>query len=216
MEHDFDKDYWEHHWEQGAQAQPGVEPGTPEADQPNPYLDHETADLTPGTALDAGCGTGTDAIWLARHGWQVTGADISRTALDQAAARAAAQGLDDDVTWIEADLVSWQPEHPFDLVTTAYAHPVMEQLAFYRRVAGWVAPGGTLLIIGHRHDGGAAGHGEQPPAEATVSVSQTAAALDPAQWLIDTAEEHERTVTAPDGTGHVLHDVVVRATRITE
>lgn len=215
MGHDFDKDYWEHHWEQGAEAQPGIEPGTPEADQPNPYLDHETADLTPGTALDAGCGTGTEAIWLAKHGWKVTGADISRTALDQAAARAAAQGLGGEVTWIEADLVSWEPEHPFDLVTTHYAHPVMDQLAFYRRVAGWVAPGGTVLIVGHRHDGGA-GHGEQPPPEATVTVSDVAAALDPAKWLLDTAEEHERTMVGPDGTGHVLHDVVVRATRIAE
>ena len=225
MKHEFDKDYWEHHWKEGREAQsetpgqPGME-GKPGAggqagpEQPNPYLSRETAGLTPGTALDAGCGTGAEALWLAAHGWQVTGADISQTALEQAAARAAAQELDGQVTWVEADLVSWQPEHQFDLVTTHYAHPAIPQLAFYQRVAQWVAPGGALLIVGHRHDGGSAGHGEHPPAEATVTVADVAAVLDPAGWRIDTAEEKMRTMLGPDGTAHALNDVVVRATRI--
>ena len=210
MRHDFDKEYWEHHWQQDRGAQPG-NAGT---DRPNPYLERETAHLTPGTALDAGCGTGTEALWLAERGWQVTGADISRSALDQAASRAAALGLDGVLDWIEADLVHWQPERRFDLVTTHYAHPAIPQLAFYQRVAQWVAPAGTLLIVGHRHDGGSAGHGEHPPAEATVTVADVASVLDPAAWSIDTAEEQARTMTAPDGTDHTLQDVVVRATRL--
>ena len=51
--------------------------------------------------------------------------------------------------WVEADLGVWDPGTRFDLVTTHYAHPAMPQLDFYERIAGWVAPGGTLLVVGH-------------------------------------------------------------------
>src|SRR5262249_10969262 len=45
--------------------------------------------MTPGRALDLGCGEGADAMWLAEHGWHVTAVDISQTALDRAAVDAA-------------------------------------------------------------------------------------------------------------------------------
>ena len=119
---------------------------------PNPYLAREISGLVPGTALDAGCGAGAEAIWLASHGWQVTAADISSEALARAAERAAAAGgWPSACEWVEADLSVWEPGTRFDLVTTHYAHPAMPQLEFYDRIAGWVAPGGTLLIVGHLH-----------------------------------------------------------------
>ena len=49
--------------------------------------------MTPGRALDLGCGEGADAMWLAGHGWRVTAVDVSQTALDRAAADAAARNL---------------------------------------------------------------------------------------------------------------------------
>ncbi|TEU17501.1 MAG: methyltransferase domain-containing protein, partial [Anaerolineales bacterium] len=33
--------------------------------------------LSPGRALDLGCGTGTNCIYLVRHGWEVVGVDFS-------------------------------------------------------------------------------------------------------------------------------------------
>jgi hypothetical protein len=47
----------------------------------------------PGRALDLGCGTGTNAITLARHGWQVTGVDFVGQAIRTARKKAAAEGL---------------------------------------------------------------------------------------------------------------------------
>jgi 2-polyprenyl-3-methyl-5-hydroxy-6-metoxy-1,4-benzoquinol methylase len=155
----FDKEYWEQHWQQGRSGGPGSMGGNP----PNPYLARETSGLAPGTALDAGCGTGAEAIWLASHGWQVTAADISSEALARAAERATTSGAADLVEWVEADLSVWDPGTQFDLVTTHYAHPAMPQLEFYDRIASWVKPGGTLLIVGHLrarvHSAAGDGHG---------------------------------------------------------
>jgi SAM-dependent methyltransferase len=44
--------------------------------RPNVQLIAEAQGLTPGRALDVGCGEGTDAIWLAQQGWTVTGIDL--------------------------------------------------------------------------------------------------------------------------------------------
>ncbi|MSX07371.1 MAG: methyltransferase domain-containing protein, partial [Actinobacteria bacterium] len=88
MTHAFDKNYWEHHWDDR----------TSHTVAANPYLAEETAALTPGNALDAGCGAGAEAIWLAEQGWRVTGADISGSALATAAQQAEAVGV--DVDWI--------------------------------------------------------------------------------------------------------------------
>lgn len=51
---------------------------------PNGALVAEAGDLTPGHALDVGCGEGGDAHWLATQGWTVTGVDLSRVALERA------------------------------------------------------------------------------------------------------------------------------------
>lgn len=48
----------------------------------------------PGKALDLGCGTGTNAVTLARHGWEVTGVDFAPKAIRMARRKAAEAGLD--------------------------------------------------------------------------------------------------------------------------
>ncbi|MEQ0558134.1 class I SAM-dependent methyltransferase [Amycolatopsis sp. NEAU-NG30] len=196
---DFDRPYWEAHWRH-ASTGPA---------EPNPHLVRETATLTPGTALDAGCGAGHEARWLASRGWAVTAVDISAAALARTAASAAALTRDtsspaalardtaaQDVEWVQADLTTWSPGRSFDLVVTHYAHPAMPQLDFYDRISRWVAPGGTLLVVAHQHG------------EASATPAGVTARLDAARWTIGTAETSVRTF----GTA-TLHDVVVRATR---
>lgn len=212
-EHPFDKDYWERHWQERGTGSAAATDAVP-----NPHVVREAADLVPGTALDAGCGTGAEALWLAERGWKVVGADISAAVLAEASAQAAARSLAGAVSWVETDLVSWEPEQQFDLVATSYAHPAMPQLAFYRRLSAWVAPGGTLLIVGHLHAHSAEDrHGDarqRPPVEATADPEGITAQLDSAVWRILTAEERSSTPPGHHG-GHApaLNDVVVRAVR---
>lgn len=182
--------------------------------RPNEALVREVSGLPVGTVLDVGCGEGGDAIWLARQGWQVTGADISATALAQASVSAASASVTDRVTWVEADLTSWEPDGRFDLVTTNYAHPTTPQLEFYGRISRWVAPGGTLLIVGHLHHSGSTEDSHHPPEKATASLSGITGLLDPATWRVDTADEQTRALNGPAGHTHALNDVIVRATRL--
>lgn len=68
----------------------------------------------PGQALDIGCGAGTDSLFLAEQGWEVTSLDFMPKALEYTQARATAAGL--RVTAVEADISQWQPPHSYDLV----------------------------------------------------------------------------------------------------
>ena len=102
--------------------------------------------LQPGTAIDLGCGLGQNSIWLAQHGWMVTGLDIAANAV--AGARAAAEAAEVDVAFAQADLQEWTPEAAYDLVVSTYALPARGpgRAAALAAAAESVAPGGTLLI----------------------------------------------------------------------
>ncbi|WP_217132976.1 class I SAM-dependent methyltransferase [Leucobacter chinensis] len=212
---DFDRDFWQRHW---------AERETRGVPTPHPYLATETAQLAPGTVLDAGCGAGAEALWLARQGWSVTAADISASALDEAKRHERAAGTTTPIEWIEADLSRWNPDRTWSLVVTSYAHAEIGQLALYERLASWVAPGGTLLIVGHaaseHQEAGHAAHehvGESlhaaHPHEATVTREAIAGLFTAADWSIETSTEHTRTAH-PGGASVELRDVVVRARRL--
>ncbi|MFC9221602.1 SAM-dependent methyltransferase [Streptomyces hygroscopicus] len=118
---------------------------------PNPQLVAEAAGLTPGTALDVGCGEGGDVIWLAQQGWTVTGADFSANGLARAARHAAQAGIADRVDWWQVDARAFAADgRSYDLVTSHYLHPPNGGMAeVTRRLADAVAPGGHLLVVGH-------------------------------------------------------------------
>lgn len=203
----FDRNYWQEHWRPAPHA---PLPANPSQDDANPYLAEETGHLAPGTALDAGCGTGAEAIWLAGHGWRVTGADISATALATAVVRARQAQAPESLRWVETDLTTWQPRARWDLVVSSYAHSVMSQVQLYRRIARWVAPGGTLLIIGHHRDPGSEHH----PQAATATVAEVAAQFTSPGWQLQTARENTRIMPGHHRDGVTLRDVVVRARRV--
>ena len=185
--------------------------------QPNVTLIAEVSGLSPGQALDAGCGEGADSIWLARQGWQVTGADISAVALDRAAAHAAATGPDiaARISWQQADLLDWDPGRDrYDLASAHYMHfPPGSRDTAFRRLAASVRPGGTLLIVGH-HASDADVVPRPPVPELFFTGDDIAALLDPAGWDVITNAALAREGTHPEH-GHkvTLHDSVLRAQR---
>ncbi len=104
------------------------------------------ADLPPGKALDLGCGSGQNAIWLARRGWVVTAVDISPTAIAEARAAAAQAGV--VIALENADATTWRPASRFDLVLCTFAVPArgMGRSRLLEHAAEAVAPGGAILI----------------------------------------------------------------------
>ena len=177
---------------------------------PNGVLVTEVGDLPPGQALDVGCGEGADALWLARHGWQVTAVDISGTALERAAA--AATDVLGSVAWVHADLTTTRPPaSSFDLVSVQY-FPLSHRPdhAALRGLLDAVAPGGTLLFVSHDPADLAPRQGFDP--SDYYQPDDIARLLDH-DWTVVINETRPRTAPAPAGTHHT-HDTVLRAQRL--
>ena len=109
-------------------------------DEPTLFLAEIVRQRKPGRALDIGCGAGTDSVFLATQGWQVTALDFMPKALEYTQQRARAAGV--AVTPVEADITEWQVPAEFDLVLdhgllhnmdpvrhSAYRERVLEALA---------------------------------------------------------------------------------------
>jgi SAM-dependent methyltransferase len=185
----YDRAYWETLWEKTLRDHPDKVA----ARRPNATLLAEIAELKAGRALDAGCGQGAEALWLGARGWRVTAVDYSAAALAHGRATADAMGIADCIAWICGDLASWSaPAASFDLVVSLYVHCANGAAEMIQRLANAVAPGGTLVMIGHRQAG-----------------DQTQISIDDASvltgWDIVVAEERPRAST---GT-----DAVIRAKR---
>ena len=202
----FDRSFWEERWSQVLREHADQVAHRP----PNAHLSTEVGNLRPGFALDAGCGHGSDTLWLATRGWQVTAVDFSATALAHARSTAedVGAGVAERIDWVEGDLATWtpQPVH-YDLVACLYVHVAGSVEEMVRRMATGVAPGGTLFLVGHRPVDPATGAATAAAGQVQVSVAAAVAALDPDRWEFIVAEDRLRAVT---GTGV---DAVIRARR---
>ena len=181
--------------------------------QPNPQLVREAAYLPPGHALDAGCGEGADARWLARRGWRVTATDISTVALERAAEHTEPE-IADRITWRRADLLALTADpQRYDLVSAQFLHfPSSRRGAVFGALAESVAPGGTLLVVGH--DLSDPRTTKPRPAEPDLyyTAEQLAGTLAPDRWGIVVAQARPRAVVH-GGRNETIVDAVLRARR---
>jgi SAM-dependent methyltransferase len=178
--------------------------------EPNRLFVAEVEGLVPGRALDLACGEGRNAVWLAERGWRVTGADFSDVALEKAKRLAASHDV--EVEWVVADVLEYEPEaRAFDLVALLYLQLPHHELArAIRAAADAVAPGGTLLVLGHDARNLAEGHGGPKDASVLYTPGDVVALL--ADLAIERAETLRRAVPLEDGEAVAL-DAFVRAGR---
>jgi len=193
-------------------ARYGERDGAMWSGRPNGRLSAEVADLTPGRALDVGCGEGADAIWLARRGWSVTAIDISDVAVGRA--REASELAGARVEWVCGDALQTPfAARSFDLVSLQYpALPKAAGDAAVRGLLDSVTAGGLLLAVYHDLDDEHAEHMKSRGVDPADYVDSD----DLGRLLGDdfTVELHavERRIDPPPGTPHIS-DVVLRARR---
>ena len=103
---------------------------------------------SPGRALDLGCGTGKNAVYLARHGWEAVGVDISLIAILQARWRAFA--ADARCQFHQADVTDLHfLEDPFDLaldIGCLHSLPLGDRESYAAEVARLTRPGGWYML----------------------------------------------------------------------
>ena len=156
--------------------------------EPNAQLVVEATALSPGAALEVGCGEGADAVWLSRRGWDVTAVDISAVALNRARAHAVAAGA--QVTFDRVDVVHTPPAPTtYDLVSVHFFHiPDPPRAETFRSLGGAVSPGGTLLVVGHQPGT----HGGPGHADRLYEASEVTSLFDPAEWEVVVEETRSR------------------------
>jgi SAM-dependent methyltransferase len=148
---------------------------------PDPLLVEmiESRVIAPGRTLEIGCGTGTNAIFLAEHGFDVLGVDISEVAVDRARAKAHGRCRFDVIDF----LVAGPTDGPFQFVFDRGCFHVFddgnERARFAQKVAGELVEHGVWLSLIGSTEG--APRDEGPPRRSARDVM---AAVEPAMEIV--------------------------------
>lgn len=122
-----------------------------ETGQPSSLLRQAIAEerLAPCRALDLGCGSGINSVWLAQQGFAVTGIDLSPLAIALARQRASAAGV--RVQFLAGDILALdEPRPEFDFFFDRGCYHIVRKLdvtRYLQVVASWVQPGGLGLVL---------------------------------------------------------------------
>jgi SAM-dependent methyltransferase len=123
-----------------------------------PELERFVASHRPGRALDLGCGTGTNVVYLARHGWAAVGVDFVGRAVEKARRRARDAGV--TCTFLVGDATRLGVAGTFDLALDMgclHSIPVSGRAGYAAGLARAVRSGGTFLLYAFAPGGPAVG-----------------------------------------------------------
>ncbi len=170
-------DFWQSRFEAGRTSW--------DRGQANPQLRAwlDAGTMRPGRICVPGCGSGWEVAELAGRGFEVTGLDYAPAAVERTRALLARSHLEARV--VQADVLGWSPESPFDAVyeqTCLCALHPDRWVAYAAQLHSWLLPGGTLwaLFMQAPRPGSAEGRVEGPPYHCDVNAMR---ALFPAgQW----------------------------------
>lgn len=181
---------------------------------PNVHLVNYAQNLNPGHALDIGCGDSGDAIWLAKHGWQVTSVDISPIVLARAKDLAIETNVEDSITYVQQDLTQTFPRGDFDLISAQFFHSPIEfdRANIFKQAANALNADGILLIVDH----GAVPpwsdhHDHEFPSGKEIYEELK---LDSKQFSVDISELIKRESISPDGEPAILFDNIITIKKI--
>ncbi|MGO4202556.1 class I SAM-dependent methyltransferase [Rhodococcus sp. TAF43] len=121
--------------------------GTP----PNPVVVEFVTSLPAGRALDLACGEGRHALWLATRGWETTGVDYSKVAIEKAReiAKQSPRSVQQRLHYVCGDITTADVSD-YDLVLMIFVHlEPTQRRALVSRVIESLKPDGTLMILGH-------------------------------------------------------------------
>jgi SAM-dependent methyltransferase len=116
---------------------------------PDPMLVEfvESHAIAPGRALEVGCGTGTNAIYLAQHGFEVVGVDISPLAVDKARDKARGRCRFETVDFLSEAAPGGPFQFVFDRGCFHTFDEDHERERFAQNVAAGLVDGGTWLSL---------------------------------------------------------------------
>lgn len=167
----------------------------------NPLLTEVAGSMSPGRALDIGCGEGADLLHLAARGWEVVGIDYSSTAVSRFLDGAREIGAADRATGLVGDAGSARIEGRFDLVTIFFVHDAADETGAGLRgliaaQAPRMKPGGRLLLAVHA----VIPDGRRGPSR-TYRLSELLSMVegDSSTWVVESAEERWREVAPAEG-----------------
>ena len=192
---------WDSHYQSG---EPPWETGQSSAELARVLAEQP---IQPCRAIELGCGTGINALWLAQQGFDVTGVDSSRLAIEKARQRAAEAQV--HVRFVVDDVLNLAEEYqpfPFFFDRGCY-HAVrqIDALAYVRTLKQVTTPGAIGLLL--------AGNARCPPPEGqgppVVSAEELHAELEPAFEIVRLREFYFDTVEKI-GTAHLAWSCLVR------
>lgn len=170
---------------------------------PNLFVADRLKTIPPGRGLDLAAGEGRNAIWLASLGWKMTAVDFSGVAVERGSAHT------DEVEFVVADVLEWEPADSYDLILVAYLHLVASEFhAILLKAREWLASDGELFLIGHDVSNVSDGWGGPQYPEVLWDVPGIVGLLD-GMFIVE-AQVVRRPVETEDGP-RFARDALVRA-----
>ena len=174
----LDPNFWQEHFDQGR---------TPwDRGAASPQLMHwlDNVEMQPCRIAVPGCGKGWEVAELAQRGFEVVGLDYTAGAVKETQALLARFNLSAEV--VQADVLSYQPESPFDAVyeqTCLCAIDPDHWIAYAEQLARWLRPGGSLYILFMQVDrpGAKDGLKQGPPFHCDINAMH--ALFNSQQWI---------------------------------
>ena len=142
----------------------------------------EAGIVKPCRTIVLGCGSGTNAVYLADQGFEVTAVDVAPTALSIAAEKASETGV--DVRWVLADVLALPDLQPFDFVfDRGCYHNVryVDATGFVESLRRLSRPGTRCLVLSLDRDG--------PPGVREKQMRDDFTTLYEFEWLQDSGVE---------------------------